>query len=157
MKFAKIENGQIVKVVSRLPENYENTSGFNRLSLDELIARGWLPVVDVQPALGPLEGYGEPVVTIEALQVTRTFPVTAPTVAQARQYMRQQIRDELKAKLYQNLDVDDYVALLVMQVVPANVKTRVEAIKAAYDAAITEVNSAGTVAAVLAVTASWPA
>lgn len=88
--------------------------------------------------------------------VAADFPDLPAVIAQARQAKRQQLRDELKAKLYQNLDVDDYVALLVMQIVPAPVKTRVEAIKAAYDTAISAVNAAGTEAAVLAVTASWP-
>lgn len=155
--YAVIKDNAIERFVSNLPVAHGNTSNFHLLDSATLIAYGWLPVVDTKPALGPYESYGAPVVTIEANQVTRVYPVVAPTVSSVRQAKRQQIRDELKAKLYQNLDVDDYVALLVMQVVPAGVKTRVEAIKAAYDAAITEVNSAGTVAAVLAVTASWPA
>ena len=155
--YALVRQGIVEKITSRLPQNWENVSGLAWLPPAKLVELGWLPVNDTKPALGPLESYGEPVVTIGATEVARTYPVVSPTVPAARQQKRQQLRDELKAKLYQNLDVDDYVALLVMQVVPAGIKTRVEAIKTAYDAAIAAVNAAGTVADVLAVTAAWPA
>jgi hypothetical protein len=78
MRYAKIENGTVVKVVSKLPDNYENTSGFAWLPPEKLAELGWLPIEDVRPQLGPYESYGpDPTVTVHADRVTREFVVVA--------------------------------------------------------------------------------
>jgi hypothetical protein len=157
MGYAKVESGAVVQRFDVLPRNYENTSGFRFLTPSELADRGWLPVEDVKPALGPYESFGDPVVTVAADKVTYTYPAVPAVLAAVKQGQRKAFREQLKTKLYETYDVDDYVALLVLNVVPAALKTRVQNLKTAYDDAIAALNAAATVATALAVTPAWPA
>lgn len=157
MKIAKVVDNQVVKILNSIPENLEDTSNFKALSLDEMALKKWYPITEVKPALGPFESYGAPTVTISPTEVTYTYPVVPAALADVKQAQRQSFRDQLKAQIYATYDVDDYVAMIVMQAVPAALKTRMQNLKAAYDVAIDAVNATTTVAEALAVTPSWPA
>jgi hypothetical protein len=43
MNWCHVKDGQVVFGPSRLPKVYDNTSNFDLLSVEELLARGWLP------------------------------------------------------------------------------------------------------------------
>ncbi len=85
MKYAKVENGVVVTVVSQLPENHENISGFAWLPQAKLAELGWLPIEEVRPPLAPYESYGsDPVETVHADRVTREFVVVAANLEAAK-------------------------------------------------------------------------
>jgi hypothetical protein len=85
MKYAKVENGVVVTVVSQLPENHENISGFAWLPQAKLAELGWLPIEEVRPPLSPYESYGsDPVETVHADRVTREFVVVAANLEAAK-------------------------------------------------------------------------
>lgn len=79
--YAKIENGQVVGSFYRLPSSYENVSGFDTLSDTELAGYGIVPVVEIKPDLLDYQTYGEPIVTVGANSVTRTYPVVQKDAA----------------------------------------------------------------------------
>lgn len=158
MAYAHVVSGTINRIIESLPENLGNVSGFNRLTPAELAARNWLPIVDNRPALADnLETYGPPTVTITATEVVRDFPVVNRGLAVAKALRRVEFRDRLKAYVYETFDLDDIVAMLLLNAVPTNFKNRVLAAKAVYDGAITDLTNASTVADVRAIAPAWPA
>jgi hypothetical protein len=157
MAYAKIKNGGVAKIVDQVPTNDENTSGLAWLSADALALRGWLPVNDVKPALGPLERYGEPTTEVGALEVIRTFPVVKPTLSEAQKIRKREFKEELSRRIYELRDIDEFVVLLVTNTTPNALKTKVEALVTAHNNAVTALTAAATVDDVLAVTVTWPA
>lgn len=157
LKIAKVVNGTVTRMLDSIPENLEDTSNFRALSSEEMAARNWFPVTEVKPPLSPYESYGNPTVEILPTEVIYTYPVVPADLAIVKQQQRQFFRNQLKKKIYETYDVDDYVAMIVLQAVPAALKTRMQNLKTAYDAVSDAVNAATTVAEVLAVNADWPA
>lgn len=156
MSYARVVLGTINRIIDAVPENLDNISGFNRLTPAELLARGWLPIVDVKPDINLFESYGQPTVVITDTEVTRTFPVVQRSLVWAKQTRRSEFREKLKSYVYENFDLDDIVAMLVMAAVPVALKNRVNAAKAIYDTAIADLNNAATVADVIAINPAWP-
>lgn len=67
MKYAHIENGEVIKFLDKSPAPYATAS--------ELRERGVYPVEDIRPELGPGEYYGIPTFEVLATKVKRVFPV----------------------------------------------------------------------------------
>lgn len=156
--YAKVQGGVVVRYFNSLPENYENTSGFKFLDDLELAARGILPVEEIRPDKQSVyQDYGDPAVDVQPLKVVLTYPLVNPSLADLKAIRRQEFREQLKDRLYRDTDMETYVAMLVLDVVPAGIKTTVGQIKTAYDDAITALNNATTLAQVIAVTPAWPA
>ena len=157
MPYARVVDGTINRIIESLPENLGNVSGFNRLTPEELLARGWLPIVDSKPTIGQFEYYGQPTVVITDTEVTRTFPVVQRSLTWAKQVRRSEFREKLKSYVYETFDLDDVVAMLIMAAVPTALKNRVNAAKAVFDTAIADLNNATTVEDVRAIAPAWPA
>jgi hypothetical protein len=99
--YARIVNGAVVSV-SGLPGSAQRldtgqwVSGFDAADQATREACGYLPVTEVRPALGADQVHGDPAYTINAHDVTATYPVVAD---QATNINYRRLRTQLAAQI----------------------------------------------------------
>lgn len=93
MRYVYIQNGKIIEGPRGLPSSWENTSGFNLLSDEELLQRGWIPwrFIEVQ---SPGNDWAMTESKIE---------ITATEVVETQQY-RKKTQQELDAEANQKYE-----------------------------------------------------
>ena len=99
MKYAYVQNGVIVEGPKGLPRAWRNTSGFNLLPPEELIALGWLPwrLVEVS-APGSSWVATTPTIEIKATEVVETQTYRQKTQEEKDEEARQQIENNRQAR-----------------------------------------------------------
>lgn len=91
MRYAYVKDGQVVEGPRALPSAWENTSGFNLLSQEELREKGWLPWILVEvPCPGPEWAFDTPTVVISEIEIVETQTYRLKT--------QQEIADEAASK-----------------------------------------------------------
>lgn len=76
--YARVVNNQVVARVSTLPASWNNISNFSALSVNELIANGWYPMVQNIPTFDDVTEMIQPAgYSIEATQVVELFSVVS--------------------------------------------------------------------------------
>lgn len=99
--YARIVNGAVVSV-SGLPDSAQRldtgqwVSGFDAADQATREACGYLPVTEVRPSLGADQVHGDPAYTINAHDVTATYPVVAD---QATNINYRSLRSTLAAQI----------------------------------------------------------
>lgn len=102
MRYAYVKNGVIVEGPKGLPKAWRNTSGFNLLPTEELVALGWLPwrLVEV-PAPSSDWIMTTPTIEIRDAEIVETQMYRQKTQLEREEETRQRIeknrQDRLKA------------------------------------------------------------
>jgi hypothetical protein len=93
MRYAYVENGIIVEGPKGVPKSWRNTSGFNLLPQEELIALGWLPwrLVEV------------PAPSSDWVMTTSTIEIRATEVVETQMY-RQKTQSEKEEEARQQVE-----------------------------------------------------
>lgn len=101
MRYAYVQNGQIVEGPRSLPKSWRNISGLNHMPEQDLIAIGWLPWRFVEVEAGPDTVQEPSTVEIKATEVVETQVFRAKTQAEkddeAQQQAEQNRRDRAEA------------------------------------------------------------
>lgn len=101
MRYAYVQNGQIVEGPRSLPKSWRNISGLNHMAENELVALGWLPWRFVEVEAGPDTVQEPSTVEIKANEIVETQVFRAKTQAEkddeAQQRAEQNRRDRAEA------------------------------------------------------------
>jgi hypothetical protein len=88
MRYARVENGQVVEGPMALPNSWKNISGLNLLSNEQLLSLGWLPWTFIEvPAPGNDWAMTAPLIEIKENEIVET------------QTYRQKSQEEVQADL----------------------------------------------------------
>lgn len=89
MRYAYVQNNEVVTVKSQLPRTWNNISGFRNASLDVWIANGWYPLeYAATQELQIDQYYGDEELTIEAQRVLSSRPIITRTLEECKVWMK---------------------------------------------------------------------
>lgn len=107
MRYGHVTNGVVDQGPCSLPKSWENISGLNNMSLEQLRQIGWLPWELVEVPVGPNQVLAGSTVVVEPARIVETQVVRNMTPAEI-EARNQQYRDANKAEAEALLSATDW-------------------------------------------------